>query len=111
MAGKHLNDASAGVFSRQSPLFVDRVDTQMIVPVVRTGLKEADVMETFQNFYNGQALYDLTRQWIKIPGPFAYDYRWLQPEGSAEQTKEWADGIFAQAFGVAPDAFQILPTP
>lgn len=111
MAGKHLKDASAGLFSRQSPLFVDRVDTQMIVPVVRAGLKEADVMETFQNFYNGQALYDLTRQWIKDPGPFAYDYRWLQPEGTAEQMKKWADGIFAQVFGVEPDVFKILPAP
>jgi len=108
MAGKHLKEASAEVFSRQSPLFVDRADTEMIVPVVRSGLDEADVMDTFQSFYNGQALYDLTRQWIKAPGPFTYDYRWLQPNGSPEQIKEWADGIFFQAFGVRPDDFTLL---
>ena len=108
MAGKHLKEGSAGVFSRQSPLFVDRADTETIVPVVRSGLDEADVMETFQNFYNGQALYDLTRQWIKSSGPFTYDYRWLQPNGTTEQVKEWADRIFANAFGVAPDDFRHL---
>jgi hypothetical protein len=108
MAGKHFKEASAELFSRQSPLFVDRADTEMIVPVVRSGLDEADVLETFQNFYNGQALYDLTRQWIKQPGPFAYDYRWLQPSGTPEQMKEWADRIFLQTFGVQPDDFRLL---
>jgi hypothetical protein len=108
MAGKHLKEESAGVFSRQSPLFVDRADTEMIVPVVRSGLDEGDVMETFQNFYNGQALYDLTRQWIKSTGPFTYNYRWLQPNGTTQQMKEWADRIFANAFGVEPDDFRHL---
>lgn len=108
MAGKFMRDASPGVFSRQSPLFIDRADSEMIVPVVRQGLNEADVLETFQNFYNGQALYDLTRQWIKVPGPFTYDYRWLQPNGTHEQVKQWADNIFANTFGVQPDAFCLL---
>jgi hypothetical protein len=68
-------------------------------------------METFQNFYNGQALYDLTRQWIKSASSFTYEYRWLQPNGTNEQVKgwkEWADRIFANAFGLAPDNFRHL---
>jgi hypothetical protein len=109
MAGKFMTEAGAGVFSRQSPLFVDRADSEMIVPVIRPGLVEADVLETFHGFYQGQALYDLTRQWIRDPGPFTYDYRWLQPDGSREETKQWADRIFRKAFGVDPDAFRLLP--
>ena len=110
MAGKFMRDTSAGVFSRQSPLFIDRADSEMIVPVVRQGLNEADVIETFQNFYNGQALYDMTRQWIRVPGPFTYDYRWLQPNGSHEQSKHWAEEGFKSTFGVEPDAFRLLPS-
>lgn len=108
MAGPHANEASMGVFSRQSPLFIDRSEDGMIVPVIRGGLDEADVRKTFQEFYGGYALYDLTRQWITAPGPFEYDYRWLQPNGSREQVKQWVDDGFAKTYGVAPDMFQIL---
>lgn len=108
MAGAWATDDSIGVFSRQSPLFIDRAEDEMIVPIMRAGVAEADIMATFQEFYGGFALYDLTRQWITEPGPFAYDFRWLQPNGTPEQVKAWADGIFANAYGISTDAFQIL---
>ncbi len=108
MAGQAASEDSVGVFSRQSPLFVDRAEDEMIVPVIREGRNEADVMRTFQVFYEGHALYDLTRQWITAPGRFRYDYRWLQPAGTPEQLKAWADSAFINAYGVAPDDFNVL---
>ncbi|QJB69816.1 hypothetical protein [Parasphingorhabdus halotolerans] len=71
-------------------------------------MKETDVMNTFQEFYGGFALYDLTRQWITTAGPFKYDYRWLQPNGTEEQFKQWADKGFSEAFNVDPDMFKLL---
>jgi len=108
MAGKNLSEESAGVMSRQSPLFIDRAEDEMIVPVIRAGLDEATVHETFQAFYSAQALYDLTFQWIARPGEFTYDYRWLQPNGSATQMKIWASGGFERLYGVSPDQFRLL---
>lgn len=108
MAGLRASNDFIGVFSRQSPMFIDRADDEMIVPVLRAGLNEATVLDRFQEFYNGYALYDLTSQWISQPGPFAYDFRWLQPHGSKEDVKGWADRIFASAYGVSPDDFMIL---
>lgn len=108
MAGPHANEAMLGIFSRQSPLFIDRSDDTMIVPIVRQGLSEVDVLETFQQFYNAHALYDLTKQWINSSGPYNYDYAWLQPNGTEREIKEWADRIFTNVYGVSPDGFDIL---
>ncbi|MBB6013271.1 hypothetical protein HNR59_002616 [Aquamicrobium lusatiense] len=108
MAGHNVSQDSIGLFSRQSPMFIDRAEDEMIVPIVRTGLDEATVMETFQEFYGGYALYDLTYQWITTPGPFTYNFRWLQPNGTDEQIKAWADRIFTNAYGVSPDDFTSL---
>ena len=110
MAGTRATDNSIGIFSRQSPLFIDRAEDEMIVPVLKAGLIEADVMESFQRFYDSYALYELTTQWIIAPGSFTYPFRWLQPNGSDTQVKEWADRIFENAYGVAPDDFTILRT-
>jgi hypothetical protein len=108
MAGPLADDDAVGVFSRQSPLFIDRGEDEMIVPVLRDGVSELDTMETFQGFYGGQALYDLTRQWIKEPGPFRYNYRWLQPNGTPEEIRGWASNIFSRAYSVSPEDFKIL---
>jgi hypothetical protein len=108
MAGRNANQDSVGLFSRQSPMFIDRAEDEMIVPVIRTGLDEATVTETFQEFYGGYALYDLTYQWITTPGPFTYNFRWLQPNGTGEQIKAWADRIFTKTYGVSPDDFTSL---
>ncbi|HEY7810948.1 MAG TPA: hypothetical protein VIA98_11260 [Allosphingosinicella sp.] len=108
MAGAGVTDEAAGVFSRQSPLFVDRSDDMTIVPVVRMGRSEAAVMETFQDFYGGFSLYDLTRQWIAEDGPFRYDYSWLQPEGTPDLMKSWASRQFENTYGVSPDQFELL---
>lgn len=80
----------------------------MIVPVLRSGLDEATVYERFQGFYEGHALYDLTSQWTTSPGSFVYDFRWLQPNGTDDEIKAWADRSFAQVYGVSPDEFSLL---
>ncbi len=109
MAGRNASQESIGLFSRQSPLYMDRGEDEMIVPVIRTGLDKVPVMETFQGFYSGCALYDLTYQWIITSGPFSYDFQWLQPNGTDEQIKAWADRIFTNAYGVSPYEFVTLP--
>lgn len=110
MAGPRASEDYIGLFSRQSPMFIDRADDETIVPVLRAGLDEATVMDRFQEFYSGHALYDFTSQWIARPGPFTYDFRWLRPDGPTEDIKRWADQIFADVYGVSPGDFTILPS-
>ena len=42
MAGRRVGVEAMGVFSRQSPLFIDREDDTMIVPVLREWKSEAE---------------------------------------------------------------------
>ena len=108
MAGGRVGADALGVFSRQSPLFVDREDDAMIVPVLREGKSEADVMNTFQSFYAGFSLYDLTRQWIAEAGAFRFDYAWLQPRGTDDEVERWASQQFESTFGVSPGDFELV---
>lgn len=108
MAGDAVNEETAAMFRRQSPMFVDRADDTTIVPVIRQGTNEADVAETFQDFYSGVAFYDMTRQWIVADGPFDYNYKWLQPNGTPEDMKNWANASFTATYQLNPDLFTVL---
>ncbi|MBB3747181.1 hypothetical protein FHX10_006737 [Rhizobium sp. BK591] len=48
--------------------------------------------------------YDMTDQWIRRPGPFTYNYRWLSQNGSHEDIKGFADRHFEMIYGVKPDS-------
>lgn len=111
MAGCNAIENSIGLFSRQSPMFIDRAKDSMAVPMIPDGLDEAMVMETFGELYDGYVLYELTYQWITKPGPFTYDFDCLQPNGTVEQIKTLADRIFTNAYGVAPDDICTLTSP
>jgi hypothetical protein len=50
----------------------------------------------------------MTRQWIAMPGPFVYDYRWLSSTASHEAIKSFADEHFEHVYGVEPDSFEIV---
>jgi hypothetical protein len=108
MAGERAGEDAPSLFSRQSPLFIDRADDSMIVPILRSGLAEDDVHQSFQRFYDGHALYDLTQQWITRSGPFTYRFHWLQPNGTEAEVKAWADHNFWAAYGISPDEFTVL---
>jgi hypothetical protein len=72
------------------------------------GWWEEAVYRTFQTFYDFNVTYDMTRQWIAMPGPFVYDYRWLSSTASHEAIKSFADEHFEHVYGVEPDSFEIV---
>ena len=108
LAGPRVSEDYVGLFSRQSPMFIDRAEDAMILPVLRAGIDEATGTNRLQMFYSGHALYDFTAQWITRSGPFVYDFRWLRTDGSSEEIKAWADRIFTGVYGVSPENFAIL---
>ena len=61
-----------------------------------SGKDELVVQKSFDTFYAMNVTYDLTRQWIAMPGKFAYDYRWLSSKGTPEEMKNFADVHFEQ---------------
>jgi len=108
MAGERCSPDIGFIFDRHSARFVDKADDETIFPVIPSGADEATIVDTFEKFYASHVVYELTRQWIAEPGPFKYDYRWLQPAGTDDEHKAWADQNFRNAFGVLPDDFDLL---
>lgn len=108
MAGDRCTPDVGDIFARNAARFTDKAGDETIFPVIPPGANEATIVKTFEKFYASHVVYELTRQWIAVPGPFRYDYRWLQPAGTDGEIKAWADRNFRNAFGVHPDEFEVL---
>ncbi len=108
MVGQRASPDIATLFDRHSALFVDKADDGGIFPRILSGKDESLVHQTFESFYSFNVTYDMTRQWIAMPGPFNYDYSWLSSSGSPSDSKGFADRHFEMIYEVHPDAFEIL---
>jgi hypothetical protein len=108
MTGHRATPEGAELFERQSAPFLDKPDDTGIYPRLMNGKDESVVQRSFDNFYAMNVTYDVTRQWIAMPGKFDYDYRWLSSTGTPEVMKKFADVHFEKVYGVHPDRFEIL---
>ena len=101
MAGKRLAENAMILFDRHGALFVDREDDDGIFPRLGAGRVEAQVQETFDDFYANNVIFYLTRQWITRPGPFDLDLGWLSQRGSSEVVREYCERTFRTVYGVS----------
>ena len=108
MAGKGLSQTQADLFEKHGALFVDKEDDDSVFPRLQPGRDEATVNSAFQRFYDNAASYDLVGQWIRMPGPFRYDLRWLTANASAAEMKEYMRKGFKSAFGLDPEDAEVL---
>lgn len=108
MAGDRVSEESSVLFDRHGALFVDKPDDDGVFPRLRAGLDEAAIRPVFESFYSAIAMYDLTRQWITAQGSFTYDFRWLVQHGTHADMKIFADRHFRSAYGLDPDAAELL---
>ena len=108
MAGERVSDEIAGLFERQSAPFIDQPGDGGIYPRLMPDKDSALVQASFDSFYAVNLTYDLTRQWIVMPGPFEYSYRWLSSTANPKDMKDFATRHFEQIYNVHPDRFEIL---
>ncbi len=54
------------------------------------------------------ALYDLTRQWILIDGPFVSDFSWLYVHFDQARAEAWGNQVFNAVYGITLDEFEIV---
>ncbi len=106
--GRRVTREGLELFERRSAPFLDRPDDGGIYPRLMNGKDESVVQKSFDTFYAMNVTYDLTRQWIAMPGKFEYDYLWLTSKGTPEEMKTFADVHFEQMYRVHPDKFEIL---
>jgi hypothetical protein len=74
MAGAGNRQAVRQLWLRHLSLFSDRGDEGGVYPRKWPTRSEETVQEMFNRFYASMALYDLTRQWLLMSGPFVMDY-------------------------------------
>lgn len=110
MAGNRLSADAVRLFDKHGALFVDKEDDDGIFPRLPDGREEANVQEVFNDFYAHNVVFDLTNQWVTLPGSFKYDFQWLSQRGSKEEIKNFCEQSFESAYGVRPSSVELLPT-
>ncbi len=108
MAGRNLSQDVVAMFDRHGALFVDKEHDDGIFPRMPLGRSEANVQESFDDFYANNIIFDLTRQWISEPGAFRFGYRWLTQNGTEAEIQAYAEGIFESIYNVRPSAALLL---
>lgn len=108
MVGDHVDETSMPIWLRHLSLFSDRGDKPGIYPRSQPGRNPDAVHRTFEHFYGGVVLYDLTRQWILNDGPFICNFEWLaQDKYSQTDADVWANNLFQQVYGRNLSEFEI----
>ncbi|WP_139253261.1 hypothetical protein [Burkholderia ubonensis] len=109
MVGDYANEDTMPIWLRHLSLFSDRGDKPGIYPRSQPGCNPEAVHRTFEQFYGGVVLYDLTRQWILKDGPFICNFEWLM-EGDYSQADvdAWASDLFKRVYGVGLTEFEII---
>jgi hypothetical protein len=109
MVGGSASEDIMSVWLRHLSLFSDRGDKPGIYPRSQPGRDPEVVHRTFERFYGGVVLYDLTRQWILNDGPFICNFEWLtESDHSQEDADRWANDLFRQVYGVTLPEFTII---
>lgn len=94
------------LYLKHHALFTDDYDEE-IKPTIFEGVEEKNIMESFNNFYNYNILYDLILRWVYEEGEFKYDYKWLANERSDSFIPHVKDSFY-QHFGVSIDDLKII---
>ncbi|MEZ0497434.1 hypothetical protein [Sphingomonas sp. IW22] len=108
MAGLRVHASVQTLFERHSALFVDKEDDDGVFPRLQSDRDMDAVQRMFESFYAANVTYDMTDQWIRLPGPFTYDYRWLSASGEKPHMKQFADHHFQSVYGIHPDRVTLL---
>lgn len=108
MTGGRVSPEIVALFDRQSAPFLDKPDDGGIYPRLMPGKDQAVVQSSFDSFYAMNVTYDLTRQWIAMPGPFEYEYGWLSSTAGPKNMRDFAARHFEKIYGVQPDNFELV---
>lgn len=109
-AGYHLSnknsnfDIANSLYKKHHALFMDDNDGE-IKATIFEDKQEEKLLESFNNFYAYNILYDLTLKWVTEDGEFKYDYKWL----AGERAKTFTNTIkenFKKQFGINIDSIK-----
>lgn len=108
MAGTRVSEKVKTLFDRHGALFVDKPDDDGVFPRMRSDRSETSIQDMFEHFYANNVVFNLTNQWIAVPGEFEFDFRWLSSQGSKQDIQAFSERCFRSAYGVSPSEAEIL---
>lgn len=108
LAGPNLSEESQNLWLKHLSLFSDKGNDDGVFARKFPDKKPEAVLATYNSFFGGVLIYDLTRQWILQSGPFRYDYSWLSTQHTGDEIAAQAKKIFERLLGANPDDFEIL---
>lgn len=94
------------LFNKHKALFVDS-DEKEIKATIFNHLNENQILETFNDFYKYNIIYDLILKWIHEEGEYNFDYKWLSNKSSEELIPSIKNG-FMKTFNISIDNLKIL---
>lgn len=94
------------LFKKHHALFIDDYDGE-IKPVIFDGCPEENIMESFNEFYRHNLLYDLILKWVYEEGDFKFDYKWLA-NNRAGSLIPALKKQFELEFGISIDKISII---
>lgn len=92
---------------RHRALFMDD-EEGMVQPKTILGISKDKVLDTFQQFYVSNCMYDMTQRWVLEEGEFKYAYDWLIRNTSQKEIKRWIDENFELYYGISPDEIKVI---
>lgn len=97
-------------FMRHGPPLLSVGETGQIFgsPALDEG-KSQDPGDILYNFLITQGMNDIIRQWVAQPGPFRFNYQWIDPRQSEEFWRAALGEYFEKMYDVPLDAIRILP--
>ena len=106
LVGENVSSEINKIWLRHLSLFADHPIKKGVYPRLRKDRQRVNIQKTFNDFYGGTALYDLTRQWILTDGDFKFNYDWLSDSLLEKNIYEWASKSFKSAYGVGLEEFK-----
>lgn len=108
--GYHIPNAKSTkvmeLFEKHSALFIDSEDGE-IKPILKKGIDNETLYNTFNSFYQNTILYELILKWISEEGDFKLDYKWLLSKRNEENIPRIKE-LFKLHFDIELDSIKVL---
>lgn len=108
LAGERCSGEIQKTFEAHLSLFQDRSETEQIFPRAMPGRSAENIKSLVNGFFSGMLAFDLALQWTLLPGPFAYDFKWLTGKDENSELIALAKRQFEHYYEVDPDRVEVI---
>jgi len=94
-------ETTRALWLKHLSIFTDKENDDGIFIRQFTGKKTEDLLNTLNNFFGHNFIYDLSRQWVLKDGDFSFDFRWLSEDIKETEWNELGNDLFKKQYGIS----------